>query len=103
MSPDPSTVHIDPVTAAGEVSRRLELWLDERGLDLPPATRAQFVEMGMQALQRWPERSSGDVLDELVADLDARLASIEAERPADAAPAQHQRRGLGRWLRRWRK
>ena len=90
---------VEPVTAAGEVSLRFERWFDARGLDLPPETRAQFIEMGMEALQRWPERSSGAVLDELIAELDGSLATIAAEHPqADGAAreARPHARGLAR-------
>ena len=84
----PSPIHVDPVTAAGEVSLRFDRWFAERELELPAETRAQFVEMGMEALQRWPDRSTGDVLDELIAELDQRLASIAAEQTRDAPPAE---------------
>lgn len=80
----PTPPHVDPVTAAGEVSLRFDRWFTERHLDLPPETRAQFIEMGMEALQRWPERSTGDVLDELIAELDERLGAIAAEQTRDA-------------------
>lgn len=83
MDPSPPpAVHLDPATAAGAVSLRFERWFDERGLALPPETRAQFVEMGMQALEHWPERSSADVLDELIAELDGRLDRIVHETTA---------------------
>lgn len=77
-----SSVHVDPATAAGAVSLRFDRWFAKHQLDLPPETRAQFVEMGMQALERWPDRSSGDVLDELIAELDGRLARIVDETTA---------------------
>jgi len=78
----PTSIHVDPVTAAGEVSLRFDRWFASRQLDLPPETRAEFVTMGMEALQRWPERSTGDVLDELIGELDETLASIASEQPA---------------------
>lgn len=77
-SPSPST-QVDPVTAAGFVSERFERWFAERALELPAETRAQFVEMGMEALQRWPDRAPGDVLDELTDELDQRLETITSE------------------------
>ncbi|GAB6197122.1 hypothetical protein [Lysobacter xanthus] len=88
---DPSTppIHVDAVTAAGEVSLRFDRWFEQHHLDLPPETRAQFVQMGMEALQRWPERSSGEVLDELIAELDTRLGEIVD----DTASAAQARRG----------
>jgi hypothetical protein len=97
---DPSSPHVDPVTAAGEVSLRFDRWFASRELDLPPETRAQFVEMGMEALQRWPDRSSGDVLDELIAELDGRLATIAEEQTSQPAAATRPARGLGRFFRR---
>ncbi|WP_133501052.1 hypothetical protein [Cognatilysobacter terrigena] len=104
-TPPPSTPHLDPATAAAQVSPRFERWFDERKLDLPPETRAEFVEMGMQALQRWPDRSTGDVLDELIAELDERLATIANEdaRTGDGVRGDAQgapRRGLGGLFRR---
>ena len=85
MEPNTSPpIHVDPVTAAGEVSLRFDRWFAEHHLDLPAETRAQFVEMGMEALQRWPGRSTGDVLDELLGELDARLGRI-----VDETAAQH--------------
>ena len=86
----PSTdIHLDPSTAAREVTLRFDRWFAEHHLDLPPETRAEFVQMGMDALQRWPDRSSGDVLDELIAELDARLGRIvdEAGEAHDARKA----------------
>lgn len=82
----PSPIHVDPVTAAGEVSLRFDRWFAEHELDLPAETRAQFVQMGMEALQRWPDRSTGDVLDELIGELDQRLVAIAAEQARDRAP-----------------
>ena len=75
----PPAVHLDPSTAAGVVSLRFDRWFAEHQLDLPAETRAQFVEMGMQALERWPDRSSSEVLDELIDELDGRLARIVDE------------------------
>lgn len=102
--------HVDPATAAGAVALRFDRWFSERQLDLPPETRAQFVEMGMQALERWPERSTGDVLDELIGELDARLSTIIDETAAPSAPDRGERRAdtrkpggrLARFLRRGR-
>lgn len=79
MDRDPPPTHLDPSTAAGVVSLRFDRWFTEHRLDLPAETRAQFIEMGVQALERWPDRSSGEVLDELIAELDARLARIVDE------------------------
>ena len=57
------------------------------------------------ALERWPDRSSGDVLDELIAELDARLARIvdetttrhesfdQHEAPSRAGTAEPPRKG----------
>jgi hypothetical protein len=103
----PSPTYVDPVTAAGEVSLRFDRWFAEHGLELPPETRAEFIEMGMEALQRWPERSTGDVLDELIAELDGRLAGIAAEqtrgqRAGDGAGSARPARGLGRLFGRGR-
>lgn len=101
----PPPVHVDPATAAGQVALRFERWFAERELELPPETRAQFVEMGMQALERWPDRSSGDVLDELIAELDERLATITNEqaqadaRASSSRPASRASHGLGRFFR----
>lgn len=99
MAHDPPT-HLDPPTAAGAVSLRFDRWFAERELDLPAETRAQFVEMGMQALERWPERSTAEVLDELIAELDARLAGIVAEQTGERgrAPTPDAPRGLARWF-----
>jgi hypothetical protein len=103
----PSPTYVDPVTAAGEVSLRFDRWFAARGLELPPETRAEFIEMGMEALQRWPERSTGDVLDELIAELDERLANIageetQARQAGDTAGSERPARGLGRLFRRGR-
>ena len=85
-SSSPPSPRLDLATAAGQVSLRFDRWFAERELDLPPETRAEFVEMGMQALQRWPDRSTGDVLDELIAELDERLSAIaDEEARANAA------------------
>jgi hypothetical protein len=101
VDPTSPSPYVEPVTAAGEVSLRFERWFDTHGLELPPETRAQFIAMGMEALQRWPERSSGEVLDELIAELDGRLAAISAEqarqdRASTASTAATPARGLGR-------
>lgn len=99
MEPSPPTsIHVDPVTAAGEVSLRFDRWFASHELELPAETRAQFVEMGMEALQRWPDRSTGDVLDELIAELDQRLASIAAEQAREPARAGDADRGAPRGL-----
>lgn len=102
MDRSPSSPYVEPVTAAGEVSLRFERWFDEHGLELPAETRAQFIEMGMEALQRWPDRSTGDVLDELIAELDGRLAVIAAEqtRHERAGDTHAEPRGLARLFRR---
>jgi hypothetical protein len=97
----PTSYVVDPVTAAGEVSLRFDRWFASHELDLPPETRAQFVQMGMEALQRWPERSTGDVLDELITELDGRLTAIAAEQSREAgksssAPTERQPHGLAR-------
>ncbi|TZF89903.1 hypothetical protein [Cognatilysobacter lacus] len=103
MEQNPRTSHVvDPATAAGEVSLRFDRWFASHELDLPPPTRAEFVQMGMDALQRWPDRSTGDVLDELIAELDGRLAVIAAEQAHDAGrgdatvASERQPRGLAR-------
>ena len=97
-----SDVHLDPATAAGAVAFRFERWFAERGLDLPAQTRAQFVEMGVQALERWPERSTSDVLDELIAELDSRLAGIVADQAGERGDGASSGapKGLARWFAR---
>ncbi|MGY3266169.1 hypothetical protein [Lysobacter sp. HA35] len=93
--PAPAT-HLDPATAAAQVSLRFERWFAERELGLPAETRAEFIEMGMQALQRWPDRSTGDVLDELIAELDERLAAIANEEGRSGDAREPARSGLSR-------
>lgn len=100
MPPSDSDVHLDPATAAGAVALRMDRWFAERELKLPAPMRAQFVELGMQALERWPERSTGEVLDQLIAELDARLAGIVAEQAGARGRAAPPRAatGLARWF-----
>lgn len=75
---------------ARDVAQRFDRWFDAHGLDLPQETRAQFVDMGLEAIQRWPDRAPDDVLDELIAELDGRLNRIVDETSArhDALAAQ---------------
>lgn len=75
---------------AREVALRLEQWYAARGLALPPQTQAGFMEMGMEAVLRHPDRPRGEVLDELMGELDASLARIGGEAPAEPP----RRRGL---------
>ena len=97
----PPPIHVDPVSAAGEISLRFDRWFAERRLDLPAETRAQFVEMGMEALQRWPDRSSGEVLDELIAERDQRLDAIAGQQAQGGAREPPRgAHGLGRFFRR---
>lgn len=79
-----------------EVMLRIDRWLQERALTLPPETRAGFVDMGVDALAGNPDRPRAEVLDELVAELDASLARIHAEPRAD--DARPRRRSLLRRL-----
>jgi hypothetical protein len=92
---------MDAAAVAGDVSRRFEHWFQAHRLALPPETQAEFIEMGMEAVLQHPERPRGEVLDELIAELDQRLGHIvtEATDQQDRAPAQPPgaRRG---WLRR---
>jgi hypothetical protein len=83
---------------AREVSLRLERWYQERALALPPETQAGFVEMGVDAVLRDPARARDDVLDQLIAELDASLVRIraEAEPASDTVPAPRRRGLLGR-------
>ncbi len=102
MEPSPP-VHLDPATAAGEVSLRFDRWFAEHQLQLPPETRAQFVQMGVEALERWPDRSTGDVLDELISELDQRLFAIAEEQTRAGRDDREPRRGasgFGRFFRR---
>lgn len=103
-SPRPFPEQPAPVSADADLARdvalRLEQWYRTRSLDLPPDVQAGFVEMGVEAVTRNPDRARPDVLDELVAELDASLARIKAEPGADAAASVAQparRRGL--WQR----
>lgn len=82
---------------ARDVALRLERWYAQRGLTLPPETRAGFVEMGVEAVVRHPERPRGDVLDELIVELDASLARIHAE-PAPAVQPARKRGWIDRLL-----
>ena len=97
--PTPGTA--DAAAIAGDVTLRFERWFQAHRLALPPETQAEFVEMGMEAVMRHPERPRGEVLDELIGELDQRLGHIvdeTADRQAHAARSQPgARRG---WLRR---
>ncbi|GAB2503880.1 hypothetical protein [Lysobacter humi (ex Lee et al. 2017)] len=104
-SPSPFPSQPAPVSADADLARdvalRLEHWYREHQLDLPPDVQAGFVEMGVEAVTRYPERPRDEVLDELLAELDASLSRIKAE-PAPgtasgAMPATAPRRG---WWRR---
>lgn len=95
--PSPASADAD---LAREVTLRLEHWYQQRGLTLPPETQAGFVEMGVEAVVRDPDRPRGEVLDELIAELDASLARIQAEvRTGPAVAPTPRRRGwFGRLL-----
>lgn len=85
---------------ARDVALRLEQWYRTRGLDLSPDVQAGFVEMGVEAVLRNPDRPRADVLDELVAELDASLARIKSEPGADTTPPAGQTaRRPGFWQR----
>lgn len=87
-TPSPLPAQPAPVSAqadlAREVALRLEHWYRERQLDLPPEVQAGFVEMGIEAVAGHPERPRDEVLDDLIAELDASLMRIKGE-PAPAA------------------
>ena len=108
-TPSPFPNQPAPVSADADLARdvalRLGQWYRERQLELPPDVQAGFVEMGVEAVHRHPERPRDDVLDELVAELDASLSRIKAEpapgtasTPAAAAAAAAPKRGLWRRL-----
>lgn len=84
MPPQPG-----PASAAADLARdvalRLEQWYQARGLKLPPDTQAGFVEMGVEAVMRHPERPREDVLDDLLAELDASLSRIGGQASTEAA------------------
>ncbi len=103
-SPTPSTpagLAPDAAEAARDVSLRLEQWYLDRGLALPPETQAGFLQMGLEAIALHPDRPRGDVLDQLIGELDTTLGRIRAEprgdAPPDAAIAPAKRPG---WFRR---
>lgn len=77
----PAAVSAD-ADLARDVSLRLEQWYAAHGLDLPPDAQAGFVEMGVEAVSRYPERPRDAVLDELIAELDQHLAAVASERTA---------------------
>lgn len=96
----PMPAPADPAVIAGEVSLRIEQWFQAHSLALPPQTQAEFVEMGVEAVMRHPERPRNEVLDELIGELDQRLGHIvteTADRHGQANDATRPRRG---WLRR---
>jgi hypothetical protein len=108
MRTTPTSPHLPgqpaPVSAdadlAREVALRFERWYRERQLELPPDVQAGFVEMGVEAVVRNPDRTRDAVLDALVAELDASLSRIKTEPLRDPAPADA---GAPRasWWRRW--
>lgn len=90
-TPTPGPFPSQPAPVSGEadlareVALRLERWYRERELDLPPDVQAGFAEMGIEAVIRHPERARDDVLDDLIAELDASLSRIKAEPAAGTA------------------
>lgn len=64
------------------VAQRFERWFEAHALDLPAETRTQFIAMGVEAIERWPDRGRDEVLDELIAELDGRLTRIVDETAA---------------------
>lgn len=84
-----------PPDLAARVTQRFERWYETSGLEFPAETRAGFVDMGVEAVQAHPERTADDVLDQLVDELDQRLATTRTGQ--DAAPRRSLwRRLLGR-------
>lgn len=103
-SPSPFPQQPAPVSAHADIARdvalRLEQWYRSSGLDLPPDVQAGFVEMGVEAISRNPERPRDAVLEELIAELDTSLDRIKAEPGARAAdsPRDTKRPGFLRRL-----
>lgn len=91
--PSPASAHAD---LARDVTLRLEQWYQRRGLSLPAETQAGFVEMGVEAVTRHPDRPRDAVLDELIGELDTSLARVQADVPPPETNARPRRGFLSR-------
>ena len=71
---------------AHDVTLRLEHWYAQHRIALPAETKAEFTRMAFEALVANPDRERGDLLDDLLAELDDMLEEIAEQPDVRGAP-----------------